>query len=430
MDSIFLARSLSSVGGGAWAGVTRIETGDIIDLTVADPDLSTPEAVVERAVAALRAGDTHYAETAGRPELRRAVADYCCRLAGRPTEPEEVLVTAGAQCALYLAVRCLAGPGDALLTVEPAYVNYPATLASTGAQVGFIQTDPDKDFRLTEDVLSRAIQPGVKAIVLSNPNNPTGRRLGIDELHALVSIAYRHDLWLVCDEIYGDLTHDGGFVSLASTGYERLVLLGGLSKSHAMTGWRVGWMIAPKPLVALATQLADVIYHGLPGFVQEAAGIALADRVAPRLAVGAYLGRLDAFVRQFDNCTAIEPRLPEAGLFILCDIRRTGVTGAEFAQLARKEAAVAVVDGGRFGRASAGFVRIAFTKPERVLREAAQRLARLGERLRSTAATLDSSALVIPSPLSDEVPEYANGVYISPSGIVHVWRNGNLDAMI
>jgi aspartate/methionine/tyrosine aminotransferase len=259
-SSSFLARSLASVAACAWSAAAPADSEGVIDLTVADPDLSTPELIVERAVAALRAGDTRYTETAGRPHLRRAIAERHEHLSGRPTAVDNVLLAPGAQCALYLAVRSLAGPGDHLVAIEPYYLNYPATLAATGAEVGFIRTDPDRDFWATQEAIVAALRPNTKAIVFSNPNNPSGLRLRRDEMLALANVALERDLWLISDEIYGDLSYAdpwrpvpyGDFVSLASSGLidDRLVVLGSLSKSHAMTGWRMGWMIAPQSLVA------------------------------------------------------------------------------------------------------------------------------------------------------------------------------------
>jgi aspartate/methionine/tyrosine aminotransferase len=406
----------------------------MIDLTVADPDLPTPEAVVEGAVAALRAGDTHYPPTGGRPRLRLAIAARHERSSGRRVGPENVLVTPGAQCALYLAARSLAGPGDHLAAIEPYYLNYPATLAATGAEVGFIRTQPDADFRVREEAIAAAIRPNTKAIVFSNPNNPTGCRLRHEEMRALATAALRRDLWLVCDEVYSGLCFEERFASLASLPLvgDRLVVLGSLSKSHAMTGWRAGWMIAPEPLVAQAERLADIVYHGLPGFIQEAAALAVEDASTPREAVEIYRCRRDAFAGALGASPAIVPRIPQAGPFMLCDIRATGLSGARFVRLAAAEAGVALVDGGRFGRSSAGFVRAALTRPEAVLVEAAQRLSKLSHRLSKgvhcpPSAPAEAALGALASGARESEPEFAEGVYISASGTVYVCRDGAID---
>jgi arginine:pyruvate transaminase len=215
VSSSFLGRSLASVAACAWSAATPVDSEGVIDLTVADPDLSTPELIVERAVASLRAGDTRYTETAGRPHLRRAIAERHEHLSGRPTAAENVLLAPGAQCALYLAVRSLAGPGEHLVAIEPYYVNYPATLAATGAEVGFIRADPDRDFCLAQEGIAAALRPNTKAIAFSNPNNPSGRCLRRDEMLALANVALPRDLWLISDEIYVDLCYGDPWATCA-----------------------------------------------------------------------------------------------------------------------------------------------------------------------------------------------------------------------
>jgi aspartate/methionine/tyrosine aminotransferase len=400
----------------------------VIDLTVADPDLSTPELIVDRAVAALRAGDTRYTETAGRPHLRRAIAERHAHLSGRPTAADNVLLAPGAQCALYLAVRSLAGPGDHLVAIEPYYVNYPATLAATGAEVGFIRTDPDRDFCVTREAIAAALRPNTKAIVFSNPNNPSGRGLRREEMLALANVALERHLWLISDEIYGDLSYAdswrpvqyGNFVSLASSGLidDRLVVLGSLSKSHAMTGWRMGWMIAPQSLVEQATVLADIVFHGLPGFVQEAASAAILDKTTPERAVEIYRRRRDAFAAGLGQNRAPIARMPEAGPFILCDIRNTGLTGTQFVELALLEAGVALVDGGRFGRSTEGFVRAALTRPEDVLVKAGRRLGALFHRFEETRGKRKAAAQV--APRGRPAPELADGGCNVPVGVANI----------
>jgi aspartate/methionine/tyrosine aminotransferase len=406
VSSSFLARSFASVDASGWSAAPPVASEGVIDLTVADPDLSTPELIVDRAVAALRAGDTRYTETAGRPHLRRAIAERHAHLSGRPTAADNVILAPGAQCALYLAVRSLAGPGDHLVAIEPYYVNYPATLAATGAEVGFIRTDADRDFCVTPEAIAAALRPNTKAIVFSNPNNPSGRRLRHDEMLALVNVALERDLWLISDEIYGDLSYQdpwrpvqyGDFVSLASSGLidDRLVVLGSLSKSHAMTGWRLGWMIAPQSLVAQATALADIVFHGLPGFVQEAALAAIADKKTPERAVEIYRRRREAFAAGLGQGRAPIARMPEAGPFVLCDIRNTGLTGSEFVELALLDAGVALVGGGRFGRSTEGFVRAALTRPEDVLVKAGRRLGALFHRYEGTRSRSGTPARLAP----------------------------------
>jgi aspartate/methionine/tyrosine aminotransferase len=211
----------------------------------------------------------------------------------------------------------------------------------------------------------------------------------------------------------------GEFVSLASSGPidDRIVVLGSLSKSHAMTGWRMGWMIAPQSLVAQATALADIVFHRLPSFMQEAASAAILDKTTPERAVEIYRRR-DAFAPGLGQSRAPIARMPEAGPFILCDIRNTGLIGSQFAELAQLDAGMAVVDGGRSGRSTEGFVRAALTRHEDVPVKAGRRLGALLHRFRGTRSKREIVAQ--PTQRGRAAPELADGRYDAPVGVIHI----------
>jgi aspartate/methionine/tyrosine aminotransferase len=374
-------------GGGADAWLTHYQAvaarergEDVLILSVGDPDLETPAPVIERAVAQLRGGDTHYLPAAGRPALREAIARAHAARGGQAVGAENVVYFAGAQNALFAASLCLAGPGDEVVTFEPLYPTYPATIEVSGARL--VRVPAAAGWRPDLAALAAHITPRTRALLWASPNNPSGVVLSEAELGLIAGLARRHDLWLIVDEVYAGLAPGGRVPSLAARLPERVVTLGSLSKSHAMTGWRAGWLVGPPELCLHAEKLAMCMLFGLPGFIQEAAITALT--LAPEAEE-----RIRGFcaVRQQRFAAAIRdmPRLravpPEAGMFMLIDVSATGLSGAEFARALYASERVSVLDGAAFGRSSAGCVRVCFATEEATLDAAAARLRRFCDSL-------------------------------------------------
>ncbi len=215
---------------------------DVIILSVGDPDFPTPDFITDAAIQALREGDTHYAEIAGRLALREAIAARYGKLFDRELQASNVITVAGAQNALFVASMCLLSAGDEVIALDPMYVTYEATLKASGATLVRVPCAASDDFRLDAAVLAKAITPRTRAIFFSNPNNPTGVVLNREELQAIADLAIAHDLWVVVDEVYESLVFEREHLSLAALPgmAERCVVIGSLSKSHAMTGWRIG----------------------------------------------------------------------------------------------------------------------------------------------------------------------------------------------
>jgi len=287
-------------GAAAWdihyAAVAAQRAGeDAIVLSVGDPDFATPAFITDAAVASLQAGDTHYSDVAGRPELRQAIADLYRRRFDLQVGADSVIVLAGAQNALFAAALCLLEAGDEVIVFDPVYVTYEATLKATGAKLVAVPTPADNGFRLDAAALEAAITPRTRAIFFANPNNPTGVVMRPDELRAIAAVAERHDLWVVVDEVYEALTFEQPHQSFAALPgmAARTLSLGSLSKSHAMTGWRAGWIVAEPKLVGHIENLALNMLYGLPGFVQEAALAAV--RRHDEVAAGMRAGTFDIF---------------------------------------------------------------------------------------------------------------------------------------
>ncbi|WP_181700741.1 pyridoxal phosphate-dependent aminotransferase [Chthonobacter albigriseus] len=355
---------------------------DVIVLSVGDPDLDTPTVIAERAIAAIRAGDTHYTPVIGRPGLRAAVAERQARLAGQRVGAEHVACCSGAQNALYFAVSCLVSPGDRVAVIEPAYVTYPATVEQTGAVIDYVTASAEAGFRLEVDALAAAIRPETRAIVLANPNNPTGVVLNRDELSAIYAIAEQHDLWIISDEVYGDLVYDGAFIPMGALEEtpDRVITVGSLSKSHAMTGWRSGWTIGPPAFTDHVERLSLAMLYGMPGFVMEAAEAALreaADTPAEMTAI--YHRRSRLAMQALDGAPGLDAKAPAAGMFMMIDVRGVGFTSQAFVERLYRETGVSVLDGGAFGPPTDGFVRLSFAASEATILEGCRRIRRFAE---------------------------------------------------
>lgn len=350
---------------------------DVIILSVGDPDFPTPHFITDAAVQALRSGDTHYTDVAGRPSLRQAIAARYTERLGRPVQADNVITVAGAQNALFVTSLCLLQAGDEVIVLDPMYVTYEATLKASGATLVRVTCEADGGFRPDLERLAAAVTPRTRAIFVSNPNNPTGVMLSAQELQAIADLAIAHDLWVVVDEVYESLCYEREHVSLASLPgmQRRCVIICSLSKSHAMTGWRIGWIIAEPTLIGHAETLMLSMLYGLPGFVMEAAlaGVLAHDEVTNGMRE-IYRRRRDLVVDALSNCPGISVLKPDAGMFVLVDVRATGLSSLDFAWRLFREAKVSVLDAAAFGEPAQGFVRLSFTLSEERLAEACLRI--------------------------------------------------------
>jgi aspartate/methionine/tyrosine aminotransferase len=395
-----LVTRISGDGASAWlthyeAVAARERGEDVIILSVGDPDLDTPAPVVERAIEQLRAGDTHYVAAAGRLALRQAIARAHTARSGQAVGAENVVFAAGAQNALFIASLCLAATGDEVVTFEPLYPTYPATIEVSGARL--VRAPPTAGLRPDVSALAALITPRTRAILWASPNNPSGIVLNETELAAIAELARAHDLWLLVDEVYAGLAPGGRVPGLGARMPERVVTLGSLSKSHAMTGWRAGWLIGPRELAAHAENLAMCMLYGMPGFIQEAALTALALAPEAEARMRAYCAaRQQRFAAGIRDIAGLRALAPEAGMFMLIDVSATGLTGAQFARALFAAQGVSVMDGAAFGRTAAHCVRVCFAAEEATLDAACARLRRFCEHdLRAAAAAAAAPATTV-----------------------------------
>lgn len=375
-----LVNRVAGHGADAWrthyAAVAARDRGeDVIVLSVGDPDLATPEPVVERAVERLRAGDSRYTPARGRRALREAIAAMHASRCGQAVDGDHVIVLSGAQNALFVASLCLAGPGDEVLAFDPMYPTYPATIEVSGARMVRVRQPAARGFRPDLDALSAAITPRTRAIFFASPGNPSGVILTADELAGIGEIARRHELWIVADEVYAGLAPGGRVPSLAASLPEQVVTISSLSKTHSMPGWRAGWMVAPASMVQHAEDVAMSMLFGLPGFIQDAAVTALGIAPQSEQRVREYCAsRARLMAQELQGIPGIRMHVPQAGMFMLLDVRETGLSSDQFVTELYRQQRISAMDGRAFGEETAGFVRLCFATDESLIVEACRRL--------------------------------------------------------
>ncbi len=384
---------LAGHGADAWSvhieARRRQQAGeDIIFLTVGDPDQEPPEAVIEATVAALRRHRTGYAAIVGFPALREAIAARVARRSGQPCTADNVAVVPGAQVGVFSAAQCLAGPGDEIVVAEPIYATYEAVIGASGARMVTFPLRPDTGFHPDLDALAEAITPRSRVVWINSPHNPTGAVFTRAEIERIAALCREHDLWLLSDEVYEDLAfarpHIGAW-SLPGMA-ERTVVVSSLSKSHALPAFRLGWMVGPPELIRHVSNLLLCMTYGSPAFIQDGALAALRDDLpevtALREDYRARAALMSELLAGAPGCRAIPP---EGGMFVLLDVRGTGLGAADFARRLLDSERVAVLPCDGFGPSAAGHLRIALSAPEARLRDAAGRVLRFTQGLNERA---------------------------------------------
>lgn len=377
-----LTERIGGEGSRAWEihnrAMQRVRGGeDVILLSIGDPDFDTPPSIVGRCVESLHAGNTHYAAISGEPSLRAAIARHHAAVTGMPCTPDRVVVFHGAQNALFSAAICLLDRGDEVIVPEPMYVTYEAVVGASGARMVSVPCPRESGFHLDLDALAGAVTRQTRAILLNTPNNPTGTALTAEELAIVADLCRRHDLWLISDEVYATLTYERPHISPCSLPgmAERTVTVNSLSKSHAMTGWRIGWTVSPPELTVHLGNLALCMHYGCPGFIQEAAAAGLDDAPAEVAAMKVELmARRDLVCDRLGGVAGLECLKPDAGMFVMLDVRGTGTTAFEFASGLLDSHAVSLLPADAFGQSAKGHLRVGLCLDRDVLAEACRRI--------------------------------------------------------
>ncbi|MCW8275021.1 aminotransferase class I/II-fold pyridoxal phosphate-dependent enzyme [Pseudomonas sp. PCH199] len=378
-----LTQRIAGDGAAAWqihdrALELRQQGVDVLLLSIGDPDFDTPHPIVLAAIDSLMAGDTHYPPVRGTQGLRDSIARRHRQRSGQVVSAEHVIVMPGAQCAVYSVAQCLLDPGDEVIVAEPMYVTYEGVFGAIGAKVLPVAVRPENGFRVDPQDVAALISPKTRAILLNSPNNPSGASLPLEVWQELASLCVHHDLWLISDEVYSDLLYEGEHISPASLQgmAERTATINSLSKSHAMSGWRVGWVIGPETLVDHLDHLSLCMLFGIPEFIQNAAQLAL-DEDLPEVALmrEEYRQRRDLVCSSLSHCPGIRVVRPDGGMFVMVDVRKTGLTAQQFAGRLLEGYGVSVLAGEAFGPSAAGHIRLGLVVDRPKLADACRRIA-------------------------------------------------------
>ncbi len=341
----------------------------ITELTIGEHDIRTDKRILDAMHQAALAGHTGYAVVPGEPELRTAVAQRVEARTGVPTTADNVLITAGGQAALFAAHHAVGDPGDKALYLDPYYATYPTTIRSLGLDPVRIELRPEDDFQPKEADL-RAAATGAKSLLINSPNNPTGVIYSAETMNGIARVAQDHDLWLISDEVYDTQIWDGQHITPRALPNmaERTLVIGSMSKSHAMTGSRVGWIIGPRDVISHLIDLSTNTNYGVAGFVQMAALHALNMGTGIEAEVATpFRRRREVVMRLIEGQNLIRAIPAQGAMYVMLDCRATGLSGEGFADKLLETHHIAVMPGESFGQAAAGHVRVALTVEDDIL---------------------------------------------------------------
>ena len=369
---------------------------DCISLAVGEPGETAAAHIVEAGCRAIREGDTHYTNVLGTGAYREAAANYTRRVKGLDYDPAgEIQAIDGATIGLYLALKAVVDPGDEVLIPSPYFTSYDAEVMLCGGIVRTVPLRPEHGMRLDARDIEAAIGPRTRAIILNSPGNPTGAVTPMDELERIGRVLERHNVWAISDEVYhpfvfGDedlhspdcLGSTAPSIAAAPGMKERTIVVESLSKTFAMTGWRIGYLLAPEAVIEQTSKIAELM-HSSVNSIALAAGTAALDGPMDRVIAMKhhYARNRTAVLEALSGCATLRPITPEGAFYVFVDVRGTGLDDVAFCHRLLDEESVAAVPGSAFGQAGAGFVRLSYAGDAADVREGARRMRAFAERL-------------------------------------------------
>ena len=381
---------LAGLGSEKWAvhieGKRRAALGEkMIFLSIGEPDAPPPAAVMDVAERQMRAGRTRYSNGRGEPEILHALSRMYSRRTGRAVTPQQFLFLPGTQTALYAAMMTLVDLGQEVLMADPYYATYEGVIAAAGGVPVPVRVDPDHGFHLKARDLERAITPKSRVLLMNTPSNPTGAVFTAEEIAGIGRLCEEHDLWIVSDEVYATLTY-GNTVFASPFDMadleKRTVVVSSVSKSHAMPGFRCGWIAASEEFCERALPMTETMLFGSQPFLEDATAFAIDNRFPEIDAMKRnYERRARAVVAGLKGAKTVSARMPEGGMFVMVDVRKTGLSGEAFAMKLLAEENVVTMPGESFGAGGAGHLRVALTVDESEIAEACRRIAKLANSL-------------------------------------------------
>jgi arginine:pyruvate transaminase len=385
-----IVNRLEHLGSAKWAvhiaGKRRAAAGEkLIFLSIGEPDLPPPMAIIDVADSQMRAGRLRYSAGRGELGLREALARYYTRQTGRAIAAEQFLFVPGTQAALAIAFTAIIEPGDEVLLLDPYYATYEAVVTAPGGVPVPVPLDPDRGFHPDMAAIEKAVTSRTRAILLNSPSNPTGAVFTRAENLAIGEIAKRHDLWIISDEVYATQTHGNHVFHspfFEQDLEERTIVVSSISKSHALPGFRCGWIAGSADLCNHLLPVTETQLFGSQPFLEDAVAFALDNHFDETDAMKhAYLARARVLMDGVKDTPRVSVHLPEGGMFLMLDVRKTGLSGEAFARRLLDEEAVVTMPGESFGAKGAGHVRIALTVNEATMAEAARRIVHLAGRI-------------------------------------------------
>ncbi|NKJ39424.1 aminotransferase class I/II-fold pyridoxal phosphate-dependent enzyme [Rhizobium sp. SG570] len=358
----------------------------IVDLTIGEPDIPTPTHIVEAAVAAMKAGDTHYTSSAGTPALRAAIATHISREKGLPAKPENIAVGCGAKQLIFEVFSATLNEGDEVIVPAPYWVSYPDLATLHGGKPVVVICGEEVDFKLTPQALEAAISEKTRWLVLNTPNNPSGAIYSRDELSALGEVLQRHpSVWVMTDEIYEYLSyHDErapSLIEIVPSLFDRAIIINGMSKAYAMTGWRIGYAAGPKALIEVVVKMLSQSTTCASSISQAAAVAALkGNQACVREATAMYRNRRDRMVEILSDAPGLSPRAPSGAFYLFISVAnligRSTPAGKELrtdldvSLYLLEQAKVAVLDGSAYGVSP--YLRLSFAASMQVVESGSQ----------------------------------------------------------
>lgn len=355
-----------------------------VNLGIGEPDMATPSPIIDAAVKSMREGKTHYTPNAGVLETREAVAEYLQRFGARKDPRTEVIITTGGMGAVSMALQCCITSGDEVLIQDPQWLNYLSQVKFMNGVAVRIPVDEQNGFQPRAEDIEKVITPKSKILLLNSPNNPTGSVIDGETLAAIAQVAKKHDLLVLSDEVYCELLYDGReHVSIASIDgmAERTVIINSLSKTFAMTGWRLGFAAGPREIISKMVFLQENLTACAAAMSQYAAAYALRTMCGVDEMRSVYQRRRDIMHEGLASLPGIRCRKPEGTFYAFPNITGTGLSSEQFAEELLKKAGVVVVPGNAFGKCGEGYVRISYANAEENLKEAINRMRKYLEAL-------------------------------------------------
>ncbi len=379
-----ITERLSKLGSEKWAlhlhaRSLAAQGIDILELTIGEPDIAPDARLLEECRRAMFAGRTGYSNGRGEACVIEALVEKYTKRTGRKISAENILCFPGTQTALFATMLGLVEEGDSVLVGDPLYATYEGVIRATGAAQISVPLFARNGFHMQPEDIEAAITPECKVLLLNSPHNPTGAILSAKEISAIGEICRQHDLTIVSDEVYEELIFSDEFSSPFDNAElaQRTVVVSSISKSHAAPGFRSGWAVGPVDFCTRLLALSETMLFGGQPFIADMTAYALTHKTdtAQRMCE-AYKRRAALVFNALENTPGLKPLMPGAGMFILLDVRASGLNGEEFAWALLEQEQVATMPGASFGNQADGFVRLSLTVPDEVLQEACQRIAR------------------------------------------------------